>query len=217
MIRPEGEFAKLCGALQSIRDHLHVAHAAETCYDTCSWGLIIRLWDGTYTTFLVLVSWAFFSGSTKFTWMSVCDILAGVRHQPDDPSSCASYLLLRPMCIRRDQRAAECPRAGALYSLDVFLNLHIGFVLSKSMRQRLLMDGRQVAHLYLFHGTLIVDVLAIIPVIPEVRREALAWLCIMPFIMLCCCGGPQSTAHAGAVLRLRCHESSRHSASSDTS
>ena len=39
--------------------------------------MIIRLWDGTYTTFLVLVSWAFFSGSTTFTWMSVCDLMAG--------------------------------------------------------------------------------------------------------------------------------------------
>ena len=41
------------------------------------WGLIIRLWDGSYTTFLVLVSWAFFSGSTTFTWMSVLDLMAG--------------------------------------------------------------------------------------------------------------------------------------------
>ena len=61
-------------------------------------------------------------------------------------------------------------RAGLLYMLDVLFNLHIGYVLSKQMRQRLLMDGRQVAHLYLFHGTLIVDVLAIIPVVPEARR-----------------------------------------------
>ena len=54
--------------------------------------------------------------------------------------------------------------------MDVVLNLHIGYVLSRQMRQRLLMDGRQVARLYLVHGTLIVDILAIIPVIPEARR-----------------------------------------------
>ncbi len=112
--------------------------------------------------------------------------------------SCAD-LLRGPRCIRPNPRAAECPRAGALYAIDVFLNLHIGFVLSKSMRQRLLMDGRQVAHLYLFHGTLIVDVLAIIPVIPEVRCEAPASLCVV----LCVSHVPGlSTAPASAVLSL---------------
>ena len=120
----------------------------------------------------------------------MCDILAGVPTQPDDLSSCALRVCsVELSCIRRDPIAANRLCAGAIYSMDVFLNLHIGFVLSKSMRQRLLMDGRQVAHLYLFHGTLIVDVLAIVPVIPEARRGALALLSVL-FVRASACRIP---------------------------
>ena len=59
------------------------------------------------------------------------------------------------------------------YLLDVVMNLHIGYVISRGMRQRLLLDGRQVARLYLLHGTLLVDILAFIPVIPEVGLSTL--------------------------------------------
>ena len=174
MIRPESDFAKWCvaptwnvqayqGMLCSFLSHSHGARR---------WGLIVRLWDGSYTTFLVLVSWAFFSGSTDFTWMSVCDVLAGGHLQTDRGVLAAAR---RSGSYRPSSNLHPLPLpAGAIYTLDVFLNLHIGYVLSKAMRQRLLMDGRQVAHLYLYHGTLIVDVLAIIPVVPEARRGTLA-------------------------------------------
>lgn len=58
--------------------------------------------------------------------------------------------------------------AGMVYVADVLMNFQIGMVLTKSMHARLVMEGRLVAWYYIRRGTFVLDVLASLPVWPEV-------------------------------------------------
>lgn len=57
---------------------------------------------------------------------------------------------------------------SVLYLLDVLFSFHIGFVLTKSMHARLVLDGRLVAKLYVRHSTFVLDILAALPLPLEV-------------------------------------------------
>lgn len=74
--------------------------------------------------------------------------------------------------VRGSQRilTTTCCPAGVLYLLDVLFSFHIGFVLTKSMHARLVLDGRLVAKLYVRHSTFVLDILAALPLPLEVRQ-----------------------------------------------
>lgn len=67
------------------------------------------------------------------------------------------------------------PAAGFLFTLDIVLLFHTGFIITCNLRKRLIMDGYFVARYYAKHASLLVDVLATVP----------AWIEVRPLGMLC--------------------------------
>ncbi len=65
--------------------------------------------------------------------------------------------------------------AGFLFTLDIVLLFHTGFIITCNLRKRLIMDGYFVARYYAKHASLLVDVLATVP----------AWIEVRPLGMLC--------------------------------
>ena len=61
------------------------------------------------------------------------------------------------------------PAAGFLFTLDIVLLFHTGFIITCNLRKRLIMDGYFVARYYAKHASLLVDVLATVPAWIEVR------------------------------------------------
>ncbi|DBA70723.1 TPA: hypothetical protein ACH3X2_012094 [Trebouxia sp. C0005] len=53
--------------------------------------------------------------------------------------------------------------AGFLFTLDIVLLFHTGFIITCNFRKRLIMDGYFVARYYAKHASLLVDVLATVP------------------------------------------------------
>ena len=84
--------------------------------------------------------------------------------------------------------------AGFLFTLDIVLLFHTGFIITCNLRKRLIMDGYFVARYYAKHASLLVDVLATVPAWIEVRP--LCMLCNKP--VLCCIQG-----HACSVVYMR--------------
>ncbi len=70
---------------------------------------------------------------------------------------------------------AILPTAGFLFTLDIVLLFHTGFIITCNLRKRLIMDGYFVARYYAKHASLLVDVLATVP----------AWIEVRPLGMLC--------------------------------
>ena len=66
----------------------------------------------------------------------------------------------------------DCLHAGLLFTLDIFLLFHTGFIITCNLRKRLIMDGYFVARYYAKHASLLVDVLATIPSWIEVSELA---------------------------------------------
>lgn len=62
---------------------------------------------------------------------------------------------------------------GFVYVVDVIMNFHIGIVLTRSMQARLVLDGSMVARLYVRRSTFVLDLIASLPVWPEVILVAL--------------------------------------------
>lgn len=58
--------------------------------------------------------------------------------------------------------------AGLLFLLDVFINLHVGFVVRYDYKMKIIKDGRSVLWFYAFHGGMWMDVLSATPVVFEV-------------------------------------------------
>ena len=65
--------------------------------------------------------------------------------------------------------------AGFLFTLDIFLLFHTGFIITCNLRKRLIMDGYFVACYYAKHANLVMDVLATIPSWIEVSQRHLPW------------------------------------------
>lgn len=59
--------------------------------------------------------------------------------------------------------------AGFLFTLDIVLLFHTGFLITCNLRKRLVMDGYFVACYYVKHASLVIDVLATVPAWIEVR------------------------------------------------
>ena len=76
---------------------------------------------------------------------------------------------------------AGCLHAGSLFTLDIFLLFHTGFIITCNLRKRLIMDGYFVARYYAKHASLLVDVLATVPSWIEVSLSA----CAMPNAFHC--------------------------------
>ncbi len=58
---------------------------------------------------------------------------------------------------------------SAIFALDIAMNFHTGFVVRKGFRRALVMDKALIAKYYILHGTFLLDFLATVPIIPEVR------------------------------------------------
>ena len=59
--------------------------------------------------------------------------------------------------------------AGFLFTLDILLLFHTGFIITCNLRKRLIMDGYFVARYYAKHASLLADILATVPAWIEVR------------------------------------------------
>lgn len=88
--------------------------------------------------------------------------------------------------------------AGFLFTLDIVLLFHTGFIITCNFRKRLIMDGYFVARYYAKHASLLVDVLATVPAWIEVRP--LGILCSKP--ALCCIQGHACSVKCSHVRRL---------------
>ena len=53
--------------------------------------------------------------------------------------------------------------AGFLFTLDIVLLFHTGFIITCNLRKRLVMDGFFVARYYAKHASLVIDLLATVP------------------------------------------------------
>ena len=53
--------------------------------------------------------------------------------------------------------------AGFLFTLDILLLFHTGFIITCNLRKRLVMDGYFVARYYAKHASLVNDLLATVP------------------------------------------------------
>lgn len=71
---------------------------------------------------------------------------------------------LMPCCTPRAHHIA-----GFLFTLDIVLLFHTGFLITCNLRKRLVMDGYFVACYYVRHASLVIDVLATVPAWIEVR------------------------------------------------
>ena len=87
--------------------------------------------------------------------------------------------------------------AGFLFTLDIVLLFHTGFIITCNLRKRLIMDGYFVARYYAKHASLLVDVLATVPAWIEVRP--LGMLCNDP--ALCCIQGHACSIVYSCVMR----------------
>lgn len=74
-------------------------------------------------------------------------------------------------CLSADavvQVAHHKVAAGFLFTSDIVLLFHTGFVITCNLRKRLVMDGYFVACYYAKHASLVIDVLATVPAWIEV-------------------------------------------------
>ena len=72
------------------------------------------------------------------------------------------------MC-KHGTKCRALPPAGFLFTLDIVLLFHTGFIITCNLRKRLIMDGYFVARYYAKHASLLVDVLATVPAWIEVN------------------------------------------------
>ena len=61
------------------------------------------------------------------------------------------------------------PFAGLSYSVDMFLSLHVGFVVTYNLQKKVVMKGRKILRFYFTSGNAILDILSIIPWVAQVR------------------------------------------------
>ena len=99
----------------------------------------------------------------------------------------AMLLLHIPNSVLKAGVHIVCLHAGLLFTLDIFLLFHTGFIITCNLRKRLIMDGYFVARYYAKHASLLVDVLATVPSWIEVSLSArlqAAWFSI-PAVIPC--------------------------------
>lgn len=65
--------------------------------------------------------------------------------------------------------------AGFLFTLDIVLLFHTGFIITCNLRKRLVMDGFFVARYYAKHASLVIDLLATVP----------AWVQVILLLLPC--------------------------------
>ena len=59
--------------------------------------------------------------------------------------------------------------AGVVYWLDIVMGFSTGFVVIYNLRRKVIRDPRMIAEYYMRYSTFVVDLLAALPVIAEVR------------------------------------------------
>ena len=77
--------------------------------------------------------------------------------------------------------------AGFLFTLDIVLLFHTGFLITCNLRKRLVMDGYFVACYYVKHASLVIDVLATVPSWIEVTTSSLPHSCSIDRSFACSC------------------------------
>lgn len=58
---------------------------------------------------------------------------------------------------------------GAFFLIDIFMNLHVGFVLHHDYKKKVVMDGKHILWYYLKYGGAWIDLLSVIPLFYEVK------------------------------------------------
>ncbi|KAL4442414.1 hypothetical protein ABPG77_004998 [Micractinium sp. CCAP 211/92] len=77
------------------------------------------------------------------------------------------------------------------YIGDIFMGFHTGFVAAYDVRRALVMEGSSVAHYYIWHGHFMTDLVATLPIIPEIvattahaNTTAIKWLYMLRLLRL---------------------------------
>ncbi|KAK9797413.1 hypothetical protein WJX73_008201 [Symbiochloris irregularis] len=97
------------------------------------WAFIILLLDLSYAAFVVPIGVGFSVLNTQWTWVAVCDFVAGM-----------------------------------MYTANMFLNLHVGFVVTYNLQKKVVLDGKKIARVYITSGGLLLDILSVIPWLAQV-------------------------------------------------
>ena len=60
-----------------------------------------------------------------------------------------------------------------LYTTDMLLNLHVGFVVTYNLQKKVVLDGHKILRYYVTSGRALLDVLSVIPWMAQVGHDSL--------------------------------------------
>ena len=88
-----------------------------------------------------------------------------------------------------------------MYTANMFLNMHVGFVVTYNLQKKVVLDGKKIARVYLTSGGLVLDILSVVPWVAQVPVDASASLALHVLAdsllnMLCTCNIGQPGARA---------------------